>query len=129
MSEKISLDKNHSEIQEINKKLDFLIGEVANIKGEMSRLQSKNEEQIYKLDSRIYHVCSDLKEHIYKLQSAVYDSSSKLSDSHYRVQKEIEELQNQTTYSKFIDRFLPWSPLIAGGGVVWFIFMYKLLHG
>lgn len=126
MAEKVSLEKN-SDIQEINKKLDFLIGEVTQLKSEMNMMKSKNEEQIYKLDSRIYGVCSDLKDHIYKLKSTIYDSSSKLSDSHYRVQKEIEELQNQTTYSKFIDKVLPWSPLILTGGVIWAMVLHAIL--
>ena len=139
MAEKISLEKN-SDIQEINQKLDFLIGEVTQLKSEINNLKSSNEEKIYKLDSRLYGVCSEVITNLYKLQSTIYNYSSdcregirelqsKFHDEGYSVGKKLDDLQDKTIYSRFIEKLLIFSPLIAGGGVLWVVFMYKLLHG
>ena len=129
MSEKVNLEKNsNADIKEINRKLDLLINEVSQLKNDMNRLQSQSDSNLYKFDSQFRILCSDLKEHIYKLKTTVYDCSSKLSDGNYNLTKELKELQNQTTYSKFIDKLLPLSPVILAGGTFWLIFMYKLLH-
>lgn len=143
MSEKISLKKNDADsnvdIQEINKKLDLLINEVATIKKEMNLLQSKNEAQSLNLDSRLHNVCGDLKEHIYKLQSTIYEFnsdwrdgiyklSSKITDSNYKVEREVRELQNQTTSSNFLNKFLPWSPVIIFGGTIWLLILLAILE-
>lgn len=139
MTEKVSLEKN-SDIREINKKLDYLIGEVTQLKSEMNNLKSSNEEKIYKLDSRLYGVCSEVITNLYKLQSTIYNYSSdcregirelksKFHDEGYSVGKKLDDLQDKTIYSRFIEKLLVFSPLIAGGGVLWVVFMYKLLHG
>ena len=122
--------ENVSDVQmkEMNEKLDFLISEVVQLKKDMNCLQSKNDTEFYKYDSQFRMLCSDLKEHIYKLKSTVYDGNSELSKKNYELTKEIQELQEQTTYSRFLDKLLPLSPLILAGGTVWLIFLYKILH-
>ncbi len=126
MAEKISLEKN-SELQEINKKLDFLIGEVTQLKSEMNLMKSKNEEQIYKLDSRIYGVCSEMITNLYKLQSTIYNYSSDCRDGNRKITEEVKELQTRTTYSKFMERFALWSPIVFIGLITWFIVLFIIL--
>ena len=129
MPEKISLEKkSDADVQEINKKLDLLIKEVSQLKCDINRLQSQSDNDLYKFDSKFRDLCYDLKEQIYKTKTVVYDCSSKLSDGNYKVEQEMKELQKQTTYSRFLDKLLPLSPLILAGGTVWLIFLYKILH-
>lgn len=142
MAEKISLKKNKddpdAQIQAVNEKLDFLINEIREIKIEMNRLQASNDDKMYKLDSRIYSVCSSLKEQVYKLESKVYEGNSDLRNSIYHLdtrvyqnagdlKEGIKNLQNKTTYSRFLDNILPWSPLIIAGGTIWVMVMHAIL--
>ena len=122
MSDKVSLEKNcaSSEIQEMNRKLDFLIDEVKNIRRDMNELQSQNTDKLYKLDSNFYKLCSDLQSQIYKFQSEFYSGSKNVS-------KELKELQEQTTYSRFLDKVLPWTPAIFIGGTFWLILIATIL--
>lgn len=114
MSDKVSLEKNcaSTEIQEINQKLDFLIDEVKNIRRDMKELQSQNTDKLYQLDSNFYKLCSDLQSQIYKFQSEFYSGNQNVS-------RELKELQEQTTYSRFIDKVLPLVPTFLIGGALW----------
>ena len=122
MSEKISLEKNcnSAEIQEINQKLDFLIDEVKNIRRDMKELQSQNTDKLYQLDSRFYKLCSDLQSQIYKFQSEFYSGNQNVS-------KELKELQEQTTYSRFMDKVLPLTPAFLIVGMVWLFLIVLIL--
>ena len=127
---KISLDKktdSSAKIQEVNQKLDFLIGEIQtlqrevnSLKSNMSDLQEKNREQLYRLDSQFYKLCSDLQSQIYKFQSAFYEGSRDVKD-------ELKELQDRTTYSRFLDKILPWTPAILIGGAAWMLILRMIL--
>ena len=116
MADKVSLKKpkevSAEQIQAINEKLDFLIDEVQDIRRNMLDLQTANKEQLYKVDSQLYSVCSDLKSQIYKFQSEFYDGNQ-------NVKEELRELQKKTSYSRFMDKMLPWSPAILIGGGIW----------
>ncbi len=116
MAGKVSLKKTQEvsaeQIQALNAKLDFLIDEVQDLRRNMRDLQTANKEQLYKVDSQLYSVCSDLKSQIYKFQSEFYDGS-------HHVKEELKELQKQTSYSRFMDKMLPWSPAILIGGGIW----------
>ncbi len=116
MAGKVSLKKTQEvsaeQIQALNEKLDFLIDEVQDLRRNMRDLQTANKEQLYKVDSQLYSVCSDLKSQIYKFQSEFYDGS-------HHVKEELKELQKQTSYSRFMDKMLPWSPAILIGGGIW----------
>lgn len=122
MSDKISLEKNcnSAEIQEINQKLDFLIGEVKSIRRDMKELQSQNTDKLYQLDSRFYQLCSDLQSQIYKFQSEFYSGNQNIS-------RELKELQEQTTYSRFMDKVLPLTPAFLIGGMVWLFLITIIL--
>ena len=122
MSDKISLEKNcnSTEIQEINQKLDFLIDEVKNIRRDMKELQSQNTDKLYQLDSRFYKLCSDLQSQIYKFQSEFYSGNQNVS-------KELKELQEQTTYSRFMDKVLPLTPAFLIVGMVWLFLIVLIL--
>lgn len=122
MSDKISLEKNcnSAEIQEINQKLDFLIGEVKSIRHDMKELQSQNTDKLYQLDSRFYQLCSDLQSQIYKFQSEFYSGNQNIS-------RELKELQEQTTYSRFMDKVLPLTPAFLIGGMVWLFLIAIIL--
>lgn len=126
MAEKVSLEKN-SDIQEINKKLDFLIGEITQLKSDVKNLKSKNEEQLYKLDSRIYGICSEVISSLYKMQSSIYNYSSDMRDGNRKITEEVKELQSKTTYSKFMERFALWSPIIFIGLITWFVILFIIL--
>lgn len=129
MSKKVSLDKNsNTEIQEINKKLDFLISEVAQIKSEMNRLQSNNEDRLYKLDSRIHGVCGEVINNLYKLQSSIYNYSSDFRDGNRKISDEVKELQKQTTNSQLVEKFFAYSPLIIIGVTIWFVILILVLN-
>ncbi len=122
MEDKVSLEKNctTTEIKEINLKLDFLIDEVKSIRHDMKELQSHNTDKLYQLDSRFYKVCSDLQSQLYKFQSEFYSGTKDVS-------KELKELQEQTTYSRFIDKIVPLTPAIMIGGMVWLMLIAILL--
>ena len=122
MADKVSLEKNCDSVkmQEINQKLDFLIDEVRSIRHDMKELQSQNTDQLYQLDSRFYKLCSDLQSQIYKFQSDFYSGTKDVS-------KELKELQEQTTYSRFIDKVLPLTPAIMIGGIVWLFLIAIIL--
>lgn len=128
---KVSLDKkankSDAQIQEVNQKLDFLIGEIKtlqrevdSLKSNMGELQEKNREQLYRLDSQFYKLCSDLQSQIYKFQSAFYEGSRDVKD-------ELKELQEHTSYSRFIDKILPWTPAILIGGAAWMLILRMIL--
>lgn len=127
---KISLDKkaeSSAQIQEVSQKLDFLIGEIQtlqrevnSLKSNMSELQEKNREQLYRLDSQFYKLCSDLQNQIYKFQSAFYEGSRDVKD-------ELKELQERTSYSRFLDKILPWTPAILIGGAAWVMILRIIL--
>lgn len=127
---KISLDKkaeSSAQIQEVSQKLDFLIGEIQtlqrevnSLKSNMSELQEKNREQLYRLDSQFYKLCSDLQSQIYKFQSAFYEGSRDVKD-------ELKELQERTSYSRFLDKILPWTPAILIGGAAWVMILRIIL--
>lgn len=122
MADKVSLEKNCDSVkmQEINQKLDFLIDEVKSIRRDMKELQSQNTDKLYQLDSRFYKLCSDLQSQIYKFQSDFYSGTKDVS-------KELKELQEQTTYSRFIDKVLPLTPAIMIGGMVWLFLIAIIL--
>lgn len=122
MADKVSLEKNCDSVkmQEINQKLDFLIDEVKSIRRDMKELQSQNTDKLYQLDSRFYKLCSDLQSQIYKFQSDFYSGTKDVS-------KELKELQEQTTYSRFIDKILPLTPAIMIGGMVWLFLIAIIL--
>lgn len=132
MAENVSLEKSsnvsNAQMNEINEKLNFLISEVVQLKKDMNHLQSKNDNEFYRFDSQFRSLCSDLKDHIYKLKSTVYDGNLKLSERNYELTKEIQELQRQTSYSKFVDKLLPLSPIVLAGGTVWLIFLYSIFR-
>lgn len=123
---KISLNKNadsNAQIREVNQKLDFLIGEIQtlqrevnSLKSNMDDLQEKNREQLYRLDSQFYKLCSDLQNQIYKFQSAFYEGSRDVKD-------ELKELQDKTRYSRFVEKILPWTPAILIGGAAWMLIL------
>ncbi len=124
MSKKVSLDKN-SEAQ-INEKLDFIIGEIQNLqrdinalKSNVADLQEKNQDQLYRLDSRFYRLCGDLQNQLYKFQSEFYSGSR-------NIKEELRDLQEKTGYSRFMDKVLPWSPLIIAGGTLWAVVMFNI---
>lgn len=127
---KISLDKKAEssvQIHEVSQKLDFLIGEIQtlqrevnSLKSNMSELQEKNREQLYRLDSQFYKLCSDLQSQIYKFQSAFYEGSRDVKD-------ELKELQEHTSYSRFLDKILPWTPAILIGGAAWVMILRIIL--
>lgn len=127
---KISLDKktdSSAQIQEVNQKLDFLIDEIQtlqrevnSLKSNMGELQEKNREQLYRLDSQFYKLCSDLQSQIYKFQSAFYEGSRDVKD-------ELKELQERTSYSRFLDKILPWTPAILIGGAAWVMILRIIL--
>lgn len=125
MAKKVSLDKN-SEAQ-INEKLDFIIGEIKNmqrdinsLKSNVAELQEKNQDQLYRLDSRFYRLCGDLQNQLYKFQTEFYSGSRDVKD-------ELKELQEKTTYSRFLDKILPWSPLIIAGGTIWAMILFSII--
>lgn len=123
---KISLDKkadSNVQIKEVSQKLDFLISEIQtlrhevdSLKSNMSDLQEKNREQLYRLDSQFYKLCSDLQNQIYKFQSAFYEGSRDVKD-------ELKELQDKTRYSRFVEKILPWTPAILIGGAAWMLIL------
>lgn len=127
---KISLDKKAEssvQIHEVSQKLDFLISEIQtlqrevnSLKSNMSELQEKNREQLYRLDSQFYKLCSDLQSQIYKFQSAFYEGSRDVKD-------ELKELQERTSYSRFLDKILPWTPAILIGGAAWVMILRIIL--
>ena len=127
MAEKVSLEKNSDDIREINKKLDFLINEVAALKSEVNDLKSDNEDKIYKLDSKIYGVCSEVISNLYKLQSTIYNYSSDSRDNTRKITEEVKELQKQTTYSRFLEKLWILSPAFMIIAVTWFIVLI-ILH-
>ena len=127
MAEKVSLEKNSDDIREINKKLDFLINEVVALKSEVNDLKSDNEDKIYKLDSKIYGVCSEVISNLYKLQSTIYNYSSDSRDNTRKITEEVKELQNQTVYSKFVEKLLILSPAFMIIAMTWFILLI-ILH-
>ena len=121
MADKVSLEKNYNskEIQDINRKLDFLIDEVQNIRRDMQDLQSQNSDKLYRLDSRFYKLCGDLQQQIYEFQNKFYRGNKNITE-------ELKELQTRTTYSRLMEKIITWSPAIIGMGF-WFIVMMLLL--
>ena len=121
MADKVSLEKhaNISDIQDINRKLDFLIDEVKNIHRDIEDLQSQNTDKLYQLDLRFYKLFSDLQHQIYDFQSKFFKGNRNISE-------EIRELQTHTTYSKFIEKILIWSPAFIGMSI-WFIIMLVII--
>lgn len=122
MADKVSLEKNctPSEIKEINRKLDFLIEEVKDIRRDMKEMQSQNTDKLYRLDSRFYKLCSDLQSQIYNFQSEFYSGTKNVS-------KGLKELQEQSTYSRFIDKIVPLTPAVLIGGIVWLFLIAVIL--
>lgn len=127
MPDKVSLEKkignSDAQISEVSQKLDFLISEIQtlqrevdSLKSNMSDLQEKNREQLYRLDSQFYKLCSDLQNQIYKFQSAFYEGSRDVKD-------ELKELQDKTRYSRFVEKILPWTPAILIGGAAWMLIL------
>ena len=104
---------------DINRKLDFLIDEVKNIHRDIEDLQSQNTDKLYQLDLRFYKLFSDLQHQIYDFQSKFFKGNRNISE-------EIRELQTHTTYSKFIEKILIWSPAFIGMSI-WFIIMLVII--
>ena len=121
MSDKVSLEKNcaSTEIQEINQKLDFLIDEVKNIRRDMNELQSQNTDKLYQLDSNFYKLCSELQSQIYKFQSEFYSGNQNVS-------RELKELQEQTAYSRFMNKVLPLTPVFFVG-MLWLLIIATII--
>ena len=86
----------------------------------MKELQSQNTDKLYQLDSRFYKLCSDLQSQIYKFQSEFYSGNQNVS-------KELKELQEQTTYSRFMDKVLPLTPAFLIVGMVWLFLIVLIL--
>jgi len=122
MADKVSLEKNinPTEIRDINRKLDFLIDEVQNIRREMQDLQTKNADRLYQLDTRFYKLCGDLQHQIYEFQNKFYSGTKNVS-------QELKELQSQTGYSHFLKNLSLTSALMAGG-LAWLISMILILE-
>ena len=121
MADKVSLKKNNapSEIQDINRKLDFMIDEVQNLRRDMQDLQSQNSDKLYQLDSRFYKLCGDLQQQIYEFQNKFYSGNRNVTE-------ELKELQNRTSYSLMIEKLMAWFPAFIGLGF-WFIIMLIIL--
>lgn len=117
MADKVSLvkDYSHSELQEINKKLDFLISEITDIRREMKDLKTQNSDDLYQLSSRFYKLCSDL-------QSQFFDFQTKLYNGNKNVSKQLQDLQNQAAYSRFSNKSFSFSTMMFCG-IMWLIFM------
>lgn len=122
MADKVSLEKNinPTEIRDINRKLDFLIDEVQNIRREMQDLQTKNADKLYQLDTRFYKLCGDLQHQIYEFQNKFYSGTKNVS-------QELKELQSQTGYSHFLKNLSLTSALMVGG-LAWLISMILILE-
>lgn len=122
MADKVSLEKNinPTEIRDINRKLDFLIDEVQNIRREMQDLQTKNADRLYQLDTRFYKLCGDLQHQIYEFQNKFYSGTKNVS-------QELKELQSQTGYSHFLKNLSLTSALMAGG-LAWLISMILIFE-
>ena len=69
MSDKVSFEKICAPSE-----LDFLIGEVKNIRHNMKELQAPNT------GSNFYKFCNDLQSQIYKFQSKFYSGSKNVSN-------------------------------------------------
>ena len=121
MADKVSLEKNinPTEIQNINRKLDFLIDEVQNIRREMQDLETQNSDKLYQLDSRFYKLCSDLQHQIYEFQNKFYSGTK-------NVTQELKELQSQTGYSHFLKNISLTSAVMMGG-LAWLLSMILIL--
>ena len=117
MADKVSLvkDYSHSELQEINKKLDFLISEITDIRREMKDLKTQNSDDLYQLSSRFYKLCSDL-------QSQSFDFQTKLYNGNKNVSKQLQDLQTQAAYSRFANKSFSFSTMMFCG-IMWLIFM------
>ena len=124
MAEKVSLKKNDAQIQEVNEKLDQILGEIAEIRREVNRLKSADEENLYQLDVKIRNVARNLTDEIYKIDRRMYNNHDELSRNFRKIDKRIDD---NSALAVFIDKVLPWTPAILIGGAAWLLIIGAIL--
>ncbi len=128
MPDKVSLDKNNGssdvQLQTVNEKLDQILGEIAEIRREVNRLKSADEENLYQLDVKIRNVARNLTDEIYKIDRRMYSNHDELSRNFRKIDKRIDD---NSALSVFIDKVLPWTPAILIGGAAWLLIIGAIL--
>ena len=118
----VDLEKHHAntDIQEINRKLDFLINEVNEIRRDIKDLQTENADDLYQLNSKFYKFFNDLQGQLFEFQSKIYSGSK-------NVAKQIQDLQSQNAYSHFMNKSFSLTSAIIFGGLAWLLSLILIL--
>lgn len=122
MADKVSLEKHHTaaELQEINRKLDFLMNEVSEIRRDLKDLQTENADDLYQLNSKFYKFCNELQGQFFEFQSKIYSGSKDVS-------KQLQDLQAQNAYSRFMSKSFSISSALLFGGLAWLLSLIIIL--